>query len=65
MHPTMQWHIPEDQNSQIHHCENLKNSFRSFTFARVDYCCIPGSWRWDCDEDEHSLIDGFVWTLKK
>jgi hypothetical protein len=37
MHPTMQWHIPEDQNSQVHHCENLKNSFRSFTFARVGY----------------------------
>jgi hypothetical protein len=22
----MQWHIPEDQNSQVHHCENLKHS---------------------------------------
>jgi hypothetical protein len=28
---------PEDQNSQIHHSKNLKNSFRSFTFARVGY----------------------------
>jgi hypothetical protein len=37
MHPTMQWHIPKDQNNQIYHCENLKNSFRSFAFARVDY----------------------------
>jgi len=37
MHPTMQWHIPEDQNSQVHYCENLKSSFRRFTFARVGY----------------------------